>query len=143
MHNRSVAAGKSQRALVKAVFDLIPQHGASQAGFDHFVQDVPVSFTGHAQAENDVIENRFWKRVRLLKNHAYFEPQIENIEFWVIKALLFKSDITGVACVRDKVVHSVEVPEKSGFSAARRADEGRNLLFRDRHIDVEKRLLWP
>ena len=128
-----LAAGERERRRRAAGPCTSSQSAARlEAGLDASAQ--LVLRRGHpvdAQSVGDVLEDRLGKRVRLLEHHPDAcaaarrrRPTARRCRAPSIRTAPFD------ACARDDVVHPVERAEERGLAAARRTDEGGDLVRR-------------
>jgi hypothetical protein len=92
----------------------------------------------HAQAVGDVLVDRLGKRVGLLEDHRDAHAHLDRIDVPVddVHAVGIKQDLALVAHVRVEVVHAVEAAQEGRLAAARRADQGGDLVLLDRKVDA-------
>src|SRR5438874_7802210 len=121
---------------MKMVFHFVPKGGAAQTLLDTFCNGYfrPVD----SRTVRNVVKDGFGKRVGTLKNHAY--PAAQRRDVLVKDILSIQQNLTFKVRAPNRLVHSVERAQKSGFSATRGADEGGNPVRGDAHADVEERL---
>jgi hypothetical protein len=116
--------------------DFLPERRGLEARLDAAAQFGPRG--GHpvdAQAVRHVLENRFRKRVRLLKHHADAPPQIHHVDRRVVDVTAVDAHRSLDPRARDDVVHPVERAQERRLAAAGRPDERGHVIRQhlDRH----------
>ena len=129
MQMRCCWPSEKPRALaVQVVFDLVPQHGIPQALLHDFIQlSLVLDQPKHAWAKGHVIVNRLRKWIRFLEHHPHPLAQFGHIVIGGIDIPAFQQDLPLDARPGDGVIHPVQAAQESGFAAARRSDQGRDL----------------
>src|SRR5579871_1334844 len=119
------------------IFDFVPKSRVTKALLDGFGNRY--FRTVDLQAVGDVVEDRFWKRVGALKNHAHLAAQLRDVlrknVLTVEKYFSFESRVT------HGFVHTIEGAKQSRLAATGRTDEGGDFVGGDAEADVEERLL--
>src|SRR5258708_7886677 len=95
-----------------------------------------------AQAIGDVVVDRFRKGVRLLEHHAYRPAQLDYVRGAAVDVPAVDLDPPFGARVGDDVVHPVDRADEGRLAAAGRADERRDLLWRNVEGDAVQHLRW-
>src|SRR5690606_27450066 len=95
------------------------------------------------RAVGDVLEDRFWKGVRLLEHHADASAKFYNVDIVIVDVLTKERDLAGDAASLDRVVHAVQGPQERRLAAARGPDERGDLVPFDGQAHIEKCLLRP
>ena len=83
-----------------------------------------------------VVVDAHGKGIGLLEHHAHLLAQPGGVQVLVENILAFKAYLALDVNAGDQVIHAVEGFEKRGLAAAGGADEGRDLMGWDLHIDV-------
>ena len=141
MHRRCCCPPERSRAeVVQAILDLVPEGRLPQATLADVSEPARSRTPATRGPIDDVFENRFRERVRLLKDHADPAAQIDQIEMPGDRCRCRRADLRRrVPSIR--VVHAVEHAQERRFPAARRANEGQHGAFGNRQRDIEQRLL--
>ena len=84
---------------------------------------------------SDIFINALRERRRLLEDHTDAIAQGQGVDF-LEDILAFKADIARDPAAFDPVVHTVQCLEECRFAAARRADESRDFILLNLHVDV-------
>jgi hypothetical protein len=90
-----------------------------QALLDALVQLAPAP--GEAvdpHAVGDVLENRFWKGVRLLEDHADAASQRDDVDAAAVDVLSLDRHASFDPRARDDVVHPIQRAQKRALAAA-------------------------
>ena len=128
-----LAARKAQGAFFQAILHFVPQGCAAQASFHDLIQLGLGMAAVQPGAIGDIVVNAHGKRICLLKHHANVAPQSGDIQLGVQNILAAVQCLAGDAHAGHQILHTIEGFQKSGFSAAGRADQGRDLLFGNLH----------
>ena len=135
-------ARQSGAALLQPVLDLVPQAGALQRALDDRVHlRLARGEAVDARAVGDVLVDRLGEGVGLLEHHADAGAQLHHVHRGGVDILAVELDPALDARARDGVVHPVEGAQEGRLAAARRADEGGDVLAADVDRDVVDRLL--
>jgi hypothetical protein len=99
-------------------------------------------FAAHAQAVGHVLEDRLGKRVGLLEHHRDAHAHLDRVDVvrQQVGVVRMQDDLAVVAVARIEVVHPVEAAEQRRLSATGRADQRRDLVLVDGHLDALERL---
>ena len=73
----------------------------------------------NTRAVGDILEDRFGKRIGLLKHHADAGAQLHDIEDRVVDILAVDLDLAGHPRDRDRVVHAVDAAQEGRLATAR------------------------
>ena len=76
-----------------------------------------------------------------MKDHTDLPPKFADIGRRIIDILAVIAYAAGDFDITHQVVHTVQRFQQGGFSAAGRADQGRDTFFRNAHIDIAQRLM--
>ncbi len=136
-----LSAGETKCGIVQAILHFIPQRGGFEGALDGFVQFGTIRAAGHPQAEDHVFVDRLGERVVFLEDHADALAQRDHLHRGIVEADAVEPDVALVADAIDQVVHAVHVAQQRGLAAAGWADQCGDAVLRDRHVDVENRLL--
>jgi hypothetical protein len=93
----------------------------------------------YPQAEFEIVINRQIKDVRPLKDHSYLFAQGNQVGIGLKDIAAVNNYLTLGSCMLNKVVHSVKASQECGLTAARRADDGSNILPRNPYVDLLQR----
>ena len=132
-----LATGQAEARGLEAVLDLVPQGGLAEAALDDLVEGgALLGDAGGAGAVGHVVVDRLGERVGLLEDHPDPAPDLDRVDLAVV-------EVDAVVVERaldpgdlDEVVHAVEAAQHRGLAAARRADEGGDLVLLDVELDV-------
>jgi hypothetical protein len=75
-----------------------------------------------------------------LKDDADTLPQRDDIDVFLLNVAAVEQHFTLGAGVADGIVHAIERAQESRFATARWANERRDLIFVNRHIQVNQSL---
>ncbi|MCY1179736.1 hypothetical protein D9M73_201500 [compost metagenome] len=103
-----LTTGQTQRRLVQAVLDLVPQRRALECPLDGFVEHALLVDALDAQAVNHVFVDGFRERVRLLEHHADATTQLGHVFALAIDVVAVQVDLAFNAAAVNQVVHAVE-----------------------------------
>ena len=132
-----LAAGKRGAAFREAILHLVPQAGPLQRALDDRVELCLVCGEAvNARPVGDIFVDRLGDGVGLLEHHADAGAELHHVHVGAVYVLAVEGDGALDPRRRDRIVHPVERAKKGGLAAARRADEGRDVLPGDvdRHI---------
>ena len=90
--------------------------------------------TRHTRSVSYIFENRFWKWVGLLEDHANVLAKSYRINLEDIFTI--NQDRPFRVNTRDQVIHAVEAAQEGTFSAAGRTNQRCDLVFRDFDADI-------
>ncbi|MCY1432221.1 hypothetical protein D9M71_482120 [compost metagenome] len=136
-----LAAGETQRRVVQAVLDLVPQRGALQRPLHGLVEHAFLVDALQAQAVDHVLVDALGERVGLLEHHADAAAQLGDVDALGVDVVTVEADLAVDAAAVDQIVHAVEGAQQGRLAATGRADEGGDAVLRDVQADVEQRLL--
>ena len=131
-----LAARHAQGALVQPVLHLVPDGGAPQAPLHDLVQLGLVVDAVGARTVGDVVVDGHGEGVGLLEHHAHALAQHVDIHFVLVDVHAVQQDVARDAAALHQVVHPVQALQEGGFTAARRSDEGGDLLLGDGDVDI-------
>ena len=135
---------EAERIFPEHILDLVPQGGLAQAALDGVFEVGPAARQAqHARTEGDVVVDGLRERVGFLKDHAHLLAQGDHVRISGMDILAIQGDLPLHARACDGVVHAVQASQERGFSAARRADQGRYVVGHDVQADIGKRLGRP
>ena len=107
-----LAARHAERALVEAVFHLVPQRRTFQRAFASFFEHGFVAHAVDAQGINHVLEDRHRERVGFLKHHAHALAQGDYIRAARVDIVAVQFDGTVDVQIVDQVVHAVDATKQ-------------------------------
>jgi hypothetical protein len=132
-----LAAGEAVGALVKAVFDFVPEGGGAQAFLDNLAGLAGGFGALEGEAVGDVVGDGAGEGVGLLEDHADAAAEGDGVDVRAVDILVIEEDATlADAGAGDAVVHAVEAAEEGGFAAAGGADESGDLVAGDDEADL-------
>ena len=123
------------RLARQIVLHLVPQQHIAQTFFNHFVQVACFGHAQHARAKGHVVVNALREWIGTLKHHAHALAQINYIHFRRINIMLVQKNLAFYARTGNGIVHTIDRAQKGGFAAARRPNEGRDLVFFHRQVE--------
>jgi hypothetical protein len=89
-----------------------------------------------AHAEGDVVVDRHRERRGLLEHHADLGADQRHVLLAGEQVLAVQQDLAFGALLGVQLEHAVEGAQQRGLAAARRADEGRDLVLGDVQVDA-------
>ncbi|KAG1245367.1 hypothetical protein G6F65_021269 [Rhizopus arrhizus] len=125
---------------MQLVLHFVPQRGLAQRPFHALVHLALGQAFEQAHAEGDVVVDAHRERRGLLEHHADLGADQRNIGLGGQQVLAVQHDFAFGALARVELEHAVECAQKRRLTAARRADEGRDLLLLDRHVHIADRM---
>ena len=131
-----LAAGQPKGRLVQTVLDFVPKGRPLEAALHRLVQRAAVPDAADPQAVGDVLVDRLGEGRRPLEDHAHLLPQLDHVSSAIEDLLAIDENAAGGADVVDQVVHAVQAAEQGRLAAARRADQGRNLVAGEIDDDI-------
>ena len=127
---------------MKPILDFVPDRGRLQAFLDPGLERRPSAREPvNPQSIGDVLEDRFWKGIGFLKNHADAPPEAHDVASRTIDVVPVDQHLPLDPRAGDDVVHPVERAQERALAAARRADERRDHIRLDANRDVLERPL--
>ena len=124
-----LTAGKTQRRFFQPILHFIPDGGVFQRSFHDLIEFRFILHAVSTGAVGHIVINTHGKGIGLLKDHAdiaaklvYINGRGKNI-FASVKNVPL--DLYG----RHQIVHAIQCFQKSGFPAARRADQRGDAFF--------------
>jgi hypothetical protein len=124
--------------LVPAWFS--PQSRLAQRPLDPLVHLCLGQVFEQANSEGDVVVDRHRKRRRLLEHHADPRTQQGHILLRPDDVVAIEHHLALGALLRIQLEHPVEHTQQRRLAAARRPDEGRDLLLCNFKVDVLQRM---
>jgi len=95
-----------------------------------------------AKTRQHVVPDRHRREgVGLLEHHTDAPAQQDRVEVAAVDVRVRQAHGPAGPSVRDQLVHPVHAPEQGGLATARRPDDRRGPMLRDRHVDPEEDLL--
>jgi hypothetical protein len=129
-------------AFGEPVLDLLPKPRPLQRLLDDRVELLPPRRQPvDPGAVGDVLVDRLGERVGLLEHHPDPGAQLNDVHAARIDVVAVQLDLPRDPGVRDGVVHPVQRAQEGRFAAARRADEGGDMLLPHLDRDVVDRPL--
>ena len=122
--------------LFQPVLDLLPDGRIPQRLFYDLVQLRAVADAVGPGTVGHVVVDAHGKGIGLLEHHAHLLAQPGGVQVLVENILAFKAYLALDVNAGDQVIHAVEGFEKRGLAAAGGADEGRDLMGWDLHVDI-------
>ena len=134
MHSRCCCPPDRPSAeALQAVLDLVPQRRAPQRLLDDGVELGLGANAVDSRAEGDVVVDALGERVRLLEHHADAAADLGGRHVGGVQVGGVVAQPARHPRPRGHVVHPVEAAQDRGLSAARGADERRDLVLEDLH----------
>ena len=135
MHSRCCWPPESASALaLQPILHLIPEGGLVERLLDPVVE--VVLHAVQSEPERHVVVDRLREWVRTLEHHADPAPHLDGIDRRAVEVVPVIRDLPVDRRAGDEVVHAIEAAKKRRLAAARRADEGSDLVAEDVHRDV-------
>jgi hypothetical protein len=116
----------------------VPQAGATQRLFDDHVHvSLARGQAVDAGAIGDILVDRLGEGVGLLEHHADPRAQLHHVHRGGVDIFAVERDRAFDPRRGDGVVHAIEGPQEGRLAAARRADEGGDMV----HVDIDRHAL--
>ena len=131
--------GEVHGGLAQNVLHLVPEDRLSEALLHQGLQFALVLDAREFRGEGDVVENRLGEGIGLLEDHPDPLADLHGIDMRGIDVLPFEKDLPLQGRPADQVVHPVEESQQRRFPAPGRADQGRDPIPPEIHVDVGER----
>ena len=122
---------------MQPIFHLIPNRATAQGTLDDFVQFCLVSGKAmYSWPIGDIVIDRFWKGVGLLKHHPNLGAQLNRINFWIVDIFTIDPNIAHDTAHINRVIHAVDTSQECRFPATRWANKRCYSLVFDFDSDI-------
>src|SRR5918992_5972980 len=133
-----LATREPHPALLEPVLDLVPECGSPQGPLHQLVHVAPVAVD--PSSPGDVLVDRLGEGVGLLEDHPDTTPYPHRVDALLVDVLLPQLDAPFGACPRDDLVQPIQTSDKGALAAARRPDEGGDLIRLNNYVYIRQGL---